>query len=196
MRSDRGTWRRRLREDVDAVLARDPAARSRPQVVLTYPGLHAVWAHRVAHRLWRRPGGRLPAELLAAWSRRRTGVEIHPAARIGRRLFIDHGMGVVIGETAVIGDDVLMYHAVTLGGRDPEHRAAERHPRVGDGVTLGAGATVLGPVTVGAGARIGAGAVVVHDVPPGAVVVGVPGRELLGRRPDDRRAARIDRAID
>lgn len=167
-------WRARLVEDLDAAARRDPAARSRLELLLCYPGLHAVWIHRVAHRLWRAPGLRLPARLLSQLNRWLTGVEIHPGATIGRRLFIDHAMGVVIGETAEVGDDVMLYHGVTLGGRSM--RRVKRHPTVGDGVTIGAGATVLGPITVGAGAQIGANAVVVKDVPPGAVVVGVPGR--------------------
>jgi len=141
--------------------------------VLGYPGLHAVWAYRVHHRLWL-GGHRLAARLLSQWTRAATGIEIHPGAVIGRRLFIDHGMGVVIGETARVGDDVMMYHDVTLGGRSLSK--VRRHPTVGDGVTLGAGARVLGPVTIGAGARIGANAVVVRDVPAGAIVVGVPGQ--------------------
>jgi serine O-acetyltransferase len=174
---DRGRapgWRGRLAEDLDAAARRDPAARSRLELLLCYPGLHAVWVHRLAYRLWQRPGGRLPARLLSQLNRWVTGVEIHPGAVIGRRLFIDHAMGVVIGETAEIGDDVMLYHGVTLGGRSM--RRVKRHPTLHDGVTVGAGATVLGPVTVGECAQIGANAVVVKDVPPGAVVVGVPGQ--------------------
>jgi serine O-acetyltransferase len=167
-----GGWRARLREDVDAAVARDPAVRSRAEVVLGYPGLHALWAYRLHNALWRR-GHRLVARLVSQAARAATGVEIHPGATIGRRFFIDHGMGVVIGETAEIGDDVMIYHDVTLGGRSLQR--TKRHPTIGDGVVIGAGARVLGPVTVGAGAQIGANAVVVRDVPAGAVVVGVPG---------------------
>ncbi len=166
-------WRARLREDVDAAILRDPAVRSRAEVVLGYPGLHAVWAYRVHHRLWLR-GHRLVARLLSQATRATTGIEIHPGATIGRRFFIDHGMGVVIGETAEVGDDVMIYHDVTLGGRSLAR--TKRHPTIGDGVVIGAGARVLGPVVVGAGAQIGANAVVVRDVPAGAVVVGVPGQ--------------------
>jgi serine O-acetyltransferase len=166
--------RERFVEDLDAAGRRDPAARSRTELALAYPGLHAVWLHRVAHRMWQRPGLRLAARLLSQLNRSLTGVEIHPGAQLGRRLFIDHGMGVVIGETAVVGDDVMLYHGVTLGGRSLER--VKRHPTVEDGVTIGAGARVLGPVTVGRGAQIGANSVVVKDVPPGAVVVGVPGQ--------------------
>jgi serine O-acetyltransferase len=167
-------WRARLVEDLDAAARRDPAARSRLELLLCYPGLHAVWVHHVAHRMWQQPGGRLPARLLSQLNRWVTGVEIHPGAVIGRRLFIDHAMGVVIGETAEIGDDVMLYHGVTLGGRSM--RRVKRHPTLHDGVTVGAGATVLGPVTVGECAQIGANAVVVKDVPARAVVVGVPGQ--------------------
>jgi serine O-acetyltransferase len=167
-------WRARLAEDLDAAARRDPAARSRLELLLCYPGLHAVWVHRLAHRMWQRPGGRLPARLLSQLNRWVTGVEIHPGAVIGRRLFIDHAMSVVIGETAEIGDDVMLYHSVTLGGRSMKR--VKRHPTLADGVTVGAGAVVLGPVTVGECAQIGANAVVVKDVPPHAVVVGVPGR--------------------
>ncbi|MGQ7295872.1 serine O-acetyltransferase [Quadrisphaera sp. KR29] len=181
------SWRERVREDVDAVLLRDPAARSRLEVVLTAPGLHALWAHRAAHALWRRgPGWYLPARLVSHWARRRTGVEVHPAARLGRRIVIDHGMGVVIGETAVVGDDVLMYHGTTLGGRVSGlqgEQQGRRHPTVGDRVVLGAGATVLGAVRVGDDARVGAGAVVLVDVPDGATAVGVPARVVPARRP-------------
>ena len=165
-------WRARLREDIAAARQRDPAARSDKEVLLAYPGLHAVWLHRLAHRLWTGEH-RLAARLLSQWARARTGIEIHPGAVIGRRFFIDHGMGVVIGETAEIGDDVMMYHGVTLGGRSLQR--VKRHPTIEDGVVIGAGARVLGPVVVGAHARIGANAVVVRDVPPESVVVGVPG---------------------
>jgi len=162
-------------EDLDAAVSRDPATHSRLEMALATPGLHALWAHRVNHALWRRGGAaRLPARLLSQMVRSLTGVEIHPGAQIGARFFIDHGMGVVIGETAEVGDDVMLYHGVTLGGRslDP----VKRHPTVGDGAVLGAGARVLGPVVVGAGAQIGANAVVVKDVPEAAVATGVPAR--------------------
>ncbi len=162
----------RALEDVDGAIARDPAANSRLELVLTSPGLHAVWAHRGLHALWKRPGGRLPARVLATVARSLTGVEIHPAARLGRRFFIDHGMGVVIGETAEVGDDVMLYHGVTLGGRSMEH--VKRHPTVGNRVTIGAGARVLGPVLVGDDVQIGANSVVVKDVPSGAVATGIP----------------------
>jgi serine O-acetyltransferase len=189
-------WRARLREDVDAAVARDPAVRSRSEVVLGYPGLHAIWAYRLHHAVWMR-GHRLAARLISQWARAVTGVEIHPGARIGRRFFIDHGMGVVIGETAEIGDDVMIYHDVTLGGRSLKR--TKRHPTIGDGVVIGAGARVLGPVLVGAGAQIGANAVVVRDVPAGAIVVGVPGQVRVlpgtqaGSSPDDGQA--VDPAI-
>lgn len=172
--ADVATWRARLTEDLATASRRDPAARTRAELVLAYPGLHATWAHRLAHRMWRRPGLRLAARLVSHVTRAATGVEIHPGARIGRRFFIDHGMGVVIGETAEIGDDVMLYHGVTLGGRSANR--GKRHPTVEDGVTIGAGARVLGPVRIGVGAQIGANAVVVHDVPAGSVVVGIPGR--------------------
>jgi serine O-acetyltransferase len=160
-----------VREDITEARRRDPAARGRFEVWLTYSGLHAIWWHRVAHRLWGR-GARLPARIVSQLARFFTGVEIHPAATIGRRFFIDHGMGVVIGATAVVGDDVMMYHGVTLGGTtvDP----VKRHPTVGDRVVIGAGATLLGPITIGADSVIGAGAVVVRDAPPNSLLVGVP----------------------
>lgn len=161
-----------IREDLDAAVAKDPATTSRLEMALASPGLHATWSHRVAHWLWRRPGGRLPARLLSQLSRALTGVEIHPGATIGRRFFIDHGMGVVIGETSEVGDDVMLYHGVTLGGRSLQR--VKRHPTVGSGVTIGAGARVLGPVTIGDGAQIGANSVVVKDVPPGAIATGIP----------------------
>ncbi|GAB2497911.1 serine O-acetyltransferase [Promicromonospora xylanilytica] len=163
-----------LAEDLDAARAHDPAARSRLEVALAYPGVHALWAHRAAHRLWRMPHLRLPARLLSQLARAATGIEIHPGARLGRRLFIDHGMGVVIGETTVVGDDVMLYHGVTLGGRSLNR--GKRHPTLGDRVTVGAGAKVLGPVWVGDDAQVGANAVVVKDVPAGAVAVGIPAR--------------------
>jgi serine O-acetyltransferase len=167
-------WRERLREDLDTAHRRDPAARSDAELLLAYPGLHAIWIHRLAHRWWQQPGGKLAARVLSHVGRVVTGVEIHPGAVIGRRFFIDHGMGVVIGETAEVGDDVMLYHQVTLGGRS--NARGKRHPTVEDGVTFGAGARVLGPIHIGAGAEIGANAVVVRDVPKGAVVVGIPGR--------------------
>jgi len=160
-------------EDVDAAMARDPAAQSRLETFLTSPGLHAVWSHRVAHRLWeRRPAYRLPARVLSNVTRTLTGVEIHPGATIGRRFFIDHGMGVVIGETAIVGDDVMLYHDVTLGGRSMAK--VKRHPTVGDRVTIGSGARVLGDINLGDDSQIGANSVVTRDVPAGAVAVGIP----------------------
>jgi serine O-acetyltransferase len=159
-------------EDVDAAIARDPAAQSRLETFLTSPGLHAVWSHRLAHRLWERPAYRLPARVLSNVTRTLTGVEIHPGATIGRRFFIDHGMGVVIGETAIVGDDVMLYHDVTLGGRSLAK--VKRHPTVGDRVTIGSGARVLGDVHVGDDSQIGANSVVTKDVPVGAVAVGIP----------------------
>ena len=159
-------------EDVDAAMARDPAAQSRLETFLTSPGLHAVWSHRVAHRLWERPAYRIPARVLSNVTRTLTGVEIHPGATIGRRFFIDHGMGVVIGETSVVGDDVMLYHDVTLGGRSMAQ--VKRHPTVGDRVTIGSGARVLGDINVGDDSQIGANSVVTKDVPAGAVAVGIP----------------------
>lgn len=161
----------RVREDVRTALETDPAARSRREVVTCYPGLHAVWLHRLAHTLWSRGFGWL-ARLVSHLSRTLTHVEIHPAAEIGRRCFIDHGSGVVIGETAEIGDDVHLHHGCTLGGNSPYPE--KRHPTLDDGVTLGANATLIGDITVGKEATVGAGAVVVEDVPPGATVTGVP----------------------
>jgi serine O-acetyltransferase len=164
-----------LREDIEAVFQRDPAARSRLEVALCYPGIHALMFHRVSHRLWHR-GWLTAARCVSQLGRLLTGIEIHPGARIGRRFFVDHGMGVVVGETAEIGDDVTLYQGVTLGGvsLDP----GKRHPTLGNGVVVGAGAAVLGPFTVGDGARIGSNAVVVKAVPPGATVVGIPARAV------------------
>ncbi len=170
-----GLWRQ-IRADVDCVFERDPAARNRLEVITAYPGVHAVIGHRVAHALWRR-GWRYAARLLSYLSRMFTHIDIHPGARIGARFFIDHGCGVVIGETAEIGDDVTLYHGVTLGGTS--WNPGKRHPSIGDGVVIGAGAKVLGPIQIGAGVRIGANSVVIHEVAPGMTVVGIPGREVL-----------------
>jgi serine O-acetyltransferase len=169
-----------LRRDLRAARDRDPAARSSLEVALCYPGVHALWAYRVNHWLWthRMP---LPARLGAELARKLTGVEIHPGARIGQGVFIDHATGVVIGETAEVGNEVTIYHGVTLGGTSLV--PAKRHPTIGDRVVIGAGAKVLGPFTVGADSRIGANAVVVRAVPPGSVVVGVPGQVITRSRP-------------
>ena len=165
----------RITEDVRTALAKDPAATSAITVALLYPGLHAVWTYRIAHALWN-GGFRFLGRALSQLARMVTGVEIHPAADIGRRLFIDHGAGVVIGETAEIGDDVLLYHGTTLGG--DSMRREKRHPTLDDGVTVGANATLLGDITVGENASVGAGSVVVDDVPPGQTVVGVPAKPV------------------
>ena len=181
---DGGFWRR-VREDIAAAKLRDPAARSSIEVVVLYSGLHAVWAHRVNSWLWRRGlrfAGRAGSQL-ARWI---TGVEIHPGATIGRRFFIDHGMGVVIGETSEIGDDVLLYHGVTLGGRTRD--GGKRHPTLGDGVAVGAGAKILGPITIGAGSVVGANAVVTKDAPADSVLVGVPAKARPRRAGEDTRA--------
>jgi serine O-acetyltransferase len=163
----------RMTEDIETVKKRDPAAHSSAEIVLAYAGLHAIWAHRAAHFLWRR-GGRVSARVLSQFARFFTGVEIHPGARIGRRFFIDHGMGVVIGETAEIGDDVTIYHGVTLGGRTLSR--GKRHPTLGDRVTVGAGAKILGNISIGADSRVGANAVAIRSVPENSVIVGFPGR--------------------
>ncbi|WP_307008321.1 serine O-acetyltransferase EpsC [Sinomonas atrocyanea] len=162
----------RLREDLEAAAAHDPAARGNVENFLAYSGLHAIWIHRLTHAMWQREDLRFPARLISQAGRFLTGIEIHPGATIGRRFFIDHGMGVVIGETAEIGDDVFLYHGVTLGGRSLAK--VKRHPTIGDGVTIGAGAKVLGPITIGAGSAVGANAVVVKDAPPNSIVTGVP----------------------
>lgn len=177
------------RQDVACVKARDPAARFSLEILCTYPGVHAVMIHRVSHRLWR-AGVCFPARLLSWFGRLVTNVDIHPGASIGQRLFIDHGAGVVIGETAVIGDDVTLYHGVTLGGTS--WSPGKRHPTLEDGVLVGAGAKILSAITVGRGARVGANAVVMEDVPPGMTVVGIPGRIV---RPEGERR-RIDDRID
>ncbi|MEY2632872.1 MAG: hypothetical protein RIR00_1526 [Pseudomonadota bacterium] len=164
---------RQLAEDVRSVFDRDPAARSFWEVITCYPGIHALIFHRVAHRLWRW-GFRWLARFVAHISRFFTGIEIHPGATIGRRFFIDHGMGVVIGETAEIGDDVTLYHGVTLGGTS--WNSGKRHPTLGNRVVIGAGAKVLGPITIGEGAKVGSNAVVTKPVPPSATAVGNPAR--------------------
>ena len=168
-----------LREDIQTVFAKDPAARSTLEVIFCYPGLHALWSYRLAHFLWRH---RLPflARLLSHINRFLTGIEIHPGARIGRRFFIDHGTGVVIGETAEIGDDALLYQGVVLGGTTL--KKGKRHPTIGNNVVMGTGSVALGAITIGDGARVGAGSVVVKSVPPGATVVGIPGRTAEDRR--------------
>src|SRR5512146_1590359 len=176
----------RLREDVRVVFDRDPAARSAFEVLTCYPGLHAlVWHRAVVHPLWRRKF-RWLARWLAHWGRWLTGIEIHPGAKIGRRVFIDHGMGVVIGETAEIGDDSTLYHGVTLGGTS--WNKGKRHPSLGRGVVIGAGAKILGPIQVGDGAKIGSNAVVVRDVPQGATAVGIPARIVTAAEQDRREA--------
>ena len=170
-----------IKEDIQTVLAKDPAARSVIEVLLCYPGLHALWTHRVAHFLWQHKL-RLLARIISQINRFFTGIEIHPGASIGHRFFIDHGAGVVIGETAEIGDDVLLYQGVVLGGTTLEKK--KRHPTLGNGVEMGSGAIALGPITIGDWARIGSGSVVVKSVPPGVTVVGIPGRVVTkGEKP-------------
>lgn len=176
----------KLREDISVVLKLDPAARSRWEVFTTYPGIHAVLIHRLSARLWR-ANFKWLARFIAYWARSLTGIEIHPGASIGRRVFIDHGMGVVIGETAEIGDDCTLYHGVTLGGRSLNK--GKRHPTLEKGVIVGAGAKILGPLTIGEGAKIGSNAVVVKDVPAGATAVGIPARIL-----DENQAKQSDQA--
>ena len=170
---------KRMREDIQTVFKRDPAARNLCEVIFCYPGLHAIWLYRLAHLLWLNEFISL-ARFISHISRFLTGVEIHPAANIGKRFFIDHGMGVVIGETSKIGDDVLIYQGVVLGGTNLERK--KRHPTVGNYVVIGAGATILGPVKIGAGARVGSGSVVVKSVPAGATVVGIPGKVMKRKK--------------
>ena len=175
----------RVREDIAAAKLRDPAARGAAEIAVLYSGLHAIWSYRLSHALWRR-GWRFPARALSQLTRWLTGVEIHPGATIGRRFFIDHGMGVVIGETAEIGDDVMLYHGVTLGGRTRD--AGKRHPTLGDGVAVGAGAKILGPIAIGAGSVVGANAVVTRDAPADSVLVGVPATARARRAGEESRA--------
>ncbi|TCS61766.1 serine O-acetyltransferase [Varunaivibrio sulfuroxidans] len=183
-----GLWRQ-IKADISCVFARDPAASSRFEILTTYPGVHAVIAHRLAHGLWRR-GWCYAARLMAFLSRMVTHIEIHPAAVIGQRFFIDHGAGVVIGETARVGDDVTLYHGVTLGGTS--WSKGKRHPTLGDGVIIGSGAVVLGPVTIGAHAKVGANSVVIDDVPEGRTAVGVPGRVVRRRGVEHLNPSGID----
>ncbi|MCO6440492.1 MAG: serine O-acetyltransferase [Nitrococcus mobilis] len=187
---------KRLREDIRCVMDRDPAARNVFEVISSYPGVHALLAHRLNHWLWRH-NLRWLGRFLSLFSRWFTGIEIHPGARIGRRFFIDHGMGVVIGETAEIGDDCTLYHGVTLGGTSWEK--GKRHPTLGNNVIIGAGAKVLGPIQVGNGARIGSNAVVVKDVPEGATMIGIPARvagvQRRGLSAEDRRREEVARRM-
>jgi serine O-acetyltransferase len=169
---------RRLREDIDTICRKDPAARNKLEILLCYPGLHALWFHRLAHFLWQHKF-RLAGRLVSHFSRFITGIEIHPGAIIGHRFFIDHGSGVVIGETTEIGDDVLLYQGVVLGGTTTEKR--KRHPTLGNNVEMGSGAIALGAITIGDGARIGSGSVVIKSVPPHSTVVGIPGRVVRDR---------------
>ena len=166
-----------IAEDLACVPERDPAARSKWEILLTYPGLHAVIWHRIANRVWTH-GWKFPARFLSWLARFLTNIDIHPGATVGHRFFIDHGAGVVIGETAVVGDDVTIYHGVTLGG--VSWTAGRRHPTIGNHVLIGAGAKILGPITIGSGARIGANSVVIEDVPDSATVVGIPGKIVRG----------------
>ncbi len=185
-------WLQVLRDDVQAILRNDPAARNRLEVIL-YPGLHAIVLHRFAHRLWNAGLPFIP-RLISQVNRFITGIEIHPGARIGRGFFIDHGMGVVIGETAVVGDNVLLYQGVTLGGTGKQ--AGKRHPTLGDDIVVGVDAKVLGAITVGDGARIGGGAVVVKDVPPHSTAIGVPARIVQTRDPRTGTTRRVEELPD
>lgn len=169
-----------IREHVSAIMKADPAAKSWVEVLLCYPGLHAILAHRVAHRLYRWDIPLLP-RMLSQWIRFRTGIEIHPGAQVGRRVFIDHGMGVVLGETVIVGDDVLIYQGVTLGGTGKE--CGKRHPTIRERVVVGAGAKVLGNIEIGADCKIGAGSVVVRSAPPNSTIVGIPGKIVERKEP-------------
>ena len=176
----------RLKEEIAVVFERDPAARNTWEILTCYPGFHALLFHRLAHWLWE-TGLKWLARFTSHFGRWLTGIEIHPGAKIGRRFFIDHGMGVVIGETAEIGDDCTLYHGVTLGGTS--WNKGKRHPTLGNGVVIGAGAKILGPITIGAGARIGSNAVVVKEVPPGATAIGIPAHVVVDRGGNGRFSA-------
>lgn len=183
----------RLREDIQSVFHRDPAARNAFEVLTNYPGLHALLFHRMNHRLWNW-GFRWLARTISTFARWLTGIEIHPGATIGRRFFIDHGMGVVVGETTVISDDVTLYQGVTLGGTSWHH--GKRHPTLGEGVVVGAGAKILGPFTIGSHAKVGSNAVVTKEVPEGATVVGIPGRIVTRQEePEEGRRKAMEQKI-
>ncbi len=174
-----------LREDLKNARNHDPAARGDVENAIVYSGLHAIWLHRLSHRMWCKGGAwKTPARILSQFARALTGIEIHPGATIGRRFFIDHGMGVVIGETAEVGNDCMLYHGVTLGGRSLEK--VKRHPTLEDGVVVGAGAKVLGSIVIGAGSSIGANAVVTRGCPPNSIVVGIPGKARKAK-PDEHK---------
>ena len=177
-----------LREDLDNARVHDPAARGDVENALVYSGLHAIWCYRLAHRMWAKPALRGPARILTQLTRFLTGIEIHPGATVGRRFFIDHGMGVVIGETTEIGDDVMIYHGVTLGGRSLNQ--GKRHPTIGNGVTVGAGAKVLGPLSIGDNSAVGANSVVTHDVPPDSIATGIPA--VVHARTEKQREPGVD----
>ena len=180
--------RETLKEDLETVKRRDPAARNDFVSLVSYPGMHAIWAHRGLHRLWQHDAGKVPARLMSQLVRTLTGVEIHPGAEIGRRFFIDHANGVVIGETSEIGDDVMLYHGVTLGGQVLTQ--TKRHPTIGNGVTVGAGAKVLGPITIGDNSAIGANAVVTKDAPADSILTGIPAK--VRPRQKDQRTPLVD----
>jgi len=169
----------RIREDIEMVLLRDPAARSKLEVILTYPGLHAIWFYRIANWFWIR-NHLFTGRFISALARLLTGIEIHPGTKIGRRVFIDHGMGVVVGETAIIGDDVLIYQGVVLGGTSLERK--KRHPTIGSGVVIGSGAKIIGNIEIGDCSKVGAGSVVLKSAPKGSTIVGVPGRNVKEER--------------
>ena len=179
----------RLKEDINTAFREDPAARSIAEIILCYPGLHAIWIHRFSHMLWEK-GLRTLARAVSHISRFLTGIEIHPGAKIGRRFFIDHGMGVVIGETTEIGDDVLIYQGVVLGG--VSRQKVKRHPTLKNKVVVGAGAILLGPIEIGENARVGAGSVVISNVPANSTVVGVPGRVIIGKPPKKVSGVELD----
>ncbi|MEN4007425.1 MAG: serine O-acetyltransferase [Methanobacteriaceae archaeon] len=170
---------KRIREDIEMVLLRDPAARSKLEVIFTYPGLHAIWFYRIANWFWIH-GHLFTGRFISALARFLTGIEIHPGAKIGRRVFIDHGMGVVVGETAIIGDDVLIYQGVVLGGTSLERK--KRHPTIGSGVVIGSGAKIMGNIEIGDCSKVGAGSVVLKSAPKGSTIVGVPGRNVKEER--------------
>ncbi|HEX3014074.1 MAG TPA: serine O-acetyltransferase [Methanobacterium sp.] len=169
----------RIKEDIEMVMLRDPAARSKLEIFLTYPGLHAMWLYEIAHWFWIR-NHLFTGRFISALARLLTGIEIHPGAKIGKRVFIDHGMGVVVGETAIVGDDVLIYQGVVLGGTSLERK--KRHPTIGSGVVIGSGAKVMGDITIGDCSKVGAGSVVLKSAPPGSTIVGIPGRNVKEKR--------------